>query len=279
MKNCLIVVNTSKPESKAIGAEIAKYLEKKSISSSFFEYNGTNLENPFVGHDFAITLGGDGTVLFAARSCAALHIPIFPVNLGEFGFIASIEKTEWEKHLENFLLGKSFIGERTLIEAAFQQEENAYFALALNDIVISAQNATKAISFEVSYNGSSLGVFKADGVILSTPTGSTAYSVSAGGPIIDPALDAIVLTPINPFSLSGRPLVLHPLGEIQITIKPSRSGDPVISCDGLNPTMLKVGDVIKIKKNPNKALLVECTTEKFYTALRLKLNWSGGPHA
>ncbi|MBQ9630983.1 MAG: NAD(+)/NADH kinase [Treponema sp.] len=281
MKKCLIVVNTSKPESKEIGQKMHDYLKNKNISSSFYEFDGKSCnENPFVGNDFAVTLGGDGTVLFAARSCAALGIPVFPVNLGEFGFIAGVEKTEWEQSLLKFLSGDALIALRTLAQATFSRNNGySFFELALNDIVVSAQNAAKTISFEVSYNGTPLGLFKADGVIISTATGSTAYSVSAGGPIIDPALDALVLTPINPFSLSGRPLVLHPSGEIEITIRQSRSGNPIITADGQKPTMLEVGDKIKIMRSPHKVQLVECSTQKFYTALRLKLNWSGGPHA
>ncbi|HAH61832.1 MAG TPA: NAD(+) kinase, partial [Treponema sp.] len=107
----------------------------------------------------------------------------------------------------------------------------------------------------------------------------TAYSASAGGPIIDPELDALVLTPINSFSLSSRPLVLSPNGEIGITVLPSRVQDIIITVDGQEPVSLQVGDCIKIRKTADKVKLVGCTTEKFYDALRSKLNWSGGPHA
>ena len=133
--------------------------------------------------------------------------------------------------------------------------------------------------FTVSYNDVPLGTFKADGIIISTATGSTAYSASAGGPIIDPELDALVLTPINSFSLSSRPLVLSPRGEVGITILPSRENDVIITIDGQKPFDLHEGDCIKIRRLQEKVKLVGCTTKKFYGALCSKLNWSGGPHA
>jgi NAD+ kinase len=122
-----------------------------------------------------------------------------------------------------------------------------------------------------------LGDFKADGIIVSTATGSTAYSASAGGPIIDPGLDAMVLTLINAFSLSSRPIVLSPDGDLEIEILPSRVSGVVISVDGQIPIDLHVGDKIRIRRIEDKALLIGCTKEKFYNALRSKLNWSGGP--
>jgi NAD+ kinase len=280
MKKCLIVINTHKEESKALGGEICSYLDTRGISSSFYRFDGFSSENPFEGNDFVVTLGGDGTVLFAARGCASLGIPVFPVNLGEFGFIASIQKTEWKENLDQFLAGKACIDSRNMVHAALVRgKSDAFSAVALNDIVISAETAARTISLEVSYNCVSLGRFKADGVIISTATGSTAYSASAGGPIIDPELDALVLTPVNSFSLSSRPLVLSPNGEIGITVLPSRVQNIIITVDGQKPVSLQVGDCIKIRKTAEKVKLVGCTTEKFYDALRSKLNWSGGPHA
>jgi NAD+ kinase len=280
MKKCLIVINTHKEESKFLGTEMAGWLHQKEIESSFYQFNGFSTENPFDGYDFVVTLGGDGTVLFAARGCASLGIPVFPVNLGEFGFIASIQKTEWKVNLERFLDGTAYIGKRNMVQAALVRGKSAAFsAVALNDIVVSAKTAARTISLDVSYNCAPLGMFKADGIIVSTATGSTAYSASAGGPIIDPELDALVLTPINSFSLSSRPLVLSPNGEIGITVMPSRIRDIIITVDGQEPVNLQVGDCIKIRKTTDKVKLVGCTTEKFYDALRSKLNWSGGPHA
>ena len=281
MKKCLIVVNTHKDESQNLGRMIQSYLATKSIESFVFCFDGFSTENPFTGFDFVITLGGDGTVLFAARGCVKNKIPVFPVNLGEFGFIASIQKNEWQKELDLFLAGKSEVDERNMLNAALvsTRQSEPFSGIGLNDVVICAKTAARTIMFTVSYNDVPLGTFKADGIIISTATGSTAYSASAGGPIIDPELDALVLTPINSFSLSSRPLVLSPKGEVGITILPSRENDVIITIDGQKPFDLHEGDCIKIRRLQEKVKLVGCTTNKFYGALRSKLNWSGGPHA
>lgn len=281
MKKCLIVINTHKEESQSLGNEISKYLLEQEVESSIFCFDGFCTDNPFHGYDFVITLGGDGTVLFAARSCVNEEIPVFPVNLGEFGFIASIQKDEWKKELDLFLSGKYVYDERNMLNVALVSSplNKNFTGIGLNDVVICAKTAARTISFDVSYNDVSLGTFKADGIIISTATGSTAYSASAGGPIIDPELDALVLTPINSFSLSSRPLVLSPKGEIGITILPCRENDVIITIDGQKPFELHFGDSIKIRRLQNKIKLIGCTTKKFYGALRSKLNWSGGPHA
>lgn len=281
MKKCLIVVNTHKDESQSLGRQIQQYLAGKSIEASLFSFDGFSAESPFDGFDFVVTLGGDGTVLFAARGCVKKRIPVFPVNFGEFGFIASVQKNEWKKELDLFLSGKSDIDERNMLNAVLVSSRcsESFSGIGLNDVVICAKTAARTIVFTVSYNEVPLGTFKADGIIVSTATGSTAYSASAGGPIIDPELDALVLTPINSFSLSSRPLVLSPKGEIGITILPSRENDVIITIDGQNPFDLHEGDCIKIRRLQEKVKLVGCTTKKFYGALRSKLNWSGGPHA
>ena len=278
LNKALIIVNTYKEESRKMGVTIKEYLESLGKHGDIFLYNGFGEENPFHDYDFVVTLGGDGTVLFAARGCAALGIPIFPVNFGTFGFIASVQKPDWKRELDRFLAGKSIVAERSMIKAALVRgNANRFNQTGLNDIVISAKNAARTISFDITYDNIPLGEFKADGIIIATATGSTAYSASAGGPIIDPDLDALVLTLMNAFSLSSRPIVLSPLGEIGITILPSRTSEVTITVDGQIPVNLHVGDIIKIRRTNDRARLVGCTSEKFYQALRSKLNWSGGP--
>lgn len=276
----LIIVNTYKDESKRMGSQIKEYLVSLGHTADIFLYNGFSEEYPFPDYDFVITLGGDGTVLFACRGCASLHIPVFPINFGQFGFIASVQKDEWKEELNQFLKGEAVIAERSMIKAElFRGGTKRFSANALNDIVVSAKTAARTISFDVSYNDLPLGTFKADGIIISTATGSTAYSASAGGPIIDPNLDAFLMTLINAFSLSSRPVVLSPEGTLTITILQSRVSDVIVTSDGQIPVDLHVGDIIKISRVKDKALLVGCTQQKFYNALRFKMNWSGGPHA
>ncbi len=282
MKKCLIVVNPQKDASQKYGKLIAAYLESRGLYASFYSFNGFDAGNPFAGNDFVITLGGDGTVLFAARGCVKLGIPVFPVNFGEFGFIASIQKDEWQSRLDSFLAGEMPITERSMIQAHLMREHEdvpVFSALGLNDVVVCSKLATRTVMLDVSYNSVSLGTFKADGIIVSTATGSTAYSASAGGPIIEPELDALLLTPANSFSLSSRPLVLSPNGEIDISVRPFRETEGMITVDGQQPFAVREGDCVKIRRIPEKVKLVGCTAEKFYGALRSKLNWSGGPHA
>lgn len=280
MVRCLIIVNTYKEESKRMGNEIRSYLETIGITGEIFLFNGFSEQYPFSGFDFVITLGGDGTVLFASRGCAPLGIPIIPVNFGTFGFIASVQKNEWKEQLHKFLDGKSLIVSRSMLQTEIIRGGSRRFsATSLNDVVISAKNSAHTINFKIDYGKTPLGSFVADGMILSTSTGSTAYSASAGGPIIDPYIDAMCLTLINPFSLSSRPLILSPQTELNVEILPSRVSDVIVTVDGQIPNDLHIGDIIKIHQAKDKALLVGCTQDKFYNALRQKLNWSGGPNA
>ncbi|MCR5386973.1 MAG: NAD(+)/NADH kinase [Treponema sp.] len=280
MKNCLIVVNTYKEESQELAGKIGKFLKSKKISSSVFEFNGFSDVYPFSGYDFVITLGGDGTVLFASRGCAELEIPVFPINLGQFGFIAGIQKGEWKKSLTAFLDGKIPVVKRSLLTYSVKRgKKNILFGCCLNDIVISARTAVHVIALDLACNDISLGQCKADGIIVATSTGSTAYSASAGGPIVDPELNAMVLTPINPFSLSMRPLVMNADSELRVKIIPSREKNIILTIDGQKPYDLLDDDVVKITKCRNDVMLAGTTKENFYDALRFKLNWSGGPHA
>ena len=279
MKNCLIVVNTDKPKSELLGIESANFLKLRGVEYTFLDFNGNEQDCDWKSFDFVITLGGDGTVLFAARGAAKHSIPVFPVNLGEFGFIAGVQPDEWEKSLDLFLQGKLKTVLRTMLSAqVIRGGKIVESHQALNDIVVSAKSAAQTISMDVSVNETTLGHFKADGAIVSSPTGSTAYSASAGGPIVGPDLDALVLTPLNPFSLSARPIVFSTRALLQIKLSPSRNRDAILTVDGQKPIDLKDNDIIQIKKSEHDAILAGTSVEKFYNALRNKLNWSGGPN-
>lgn len=279
MKNCLIVVNTDKPKSEMLGIDIANFLKPRGVDYTFLDFNGNAQDGDWASFDFVITLGGDGTVLFAARGAAKDSIPVFPVNLGEFGFIAGVQPDEWEKSLEDFLRGDLKTIRRTMLFAeVIRDGKKIADYQALNDIVVSAKSAAQTISMDISVNGSALGRFKADGAIVSSPTGSTAYSASAGGPIVGPDLDALVFTPLNPFSLSARPIVFSTQALLSVQLIPSRNRDAILTVDGQKPVDLKDFDIIQIKKSEHDAILAGTSVEKFYNALHNKLNWSGGPN-
>lgn len=280
MKKVLIIINICKDESVALAEEISDYLKSRDMEIVFYGFNGFCNKAPFDGYDFVITLGGDGTVLFAARNCVDYNIPLFPINLGEFGFIASIQPDEWKNSLDLFLDSKLPVTTRSMFDIEVIRNNNTVYSFyALNDAVISAQRAATIVSLDVNYNNLHLCKLKSDGLIVSTPTGSTAYSAAAGGPIIDPGMDAFVLTPLNSFSLSSRPIVLSPEGVLSIEIEKERTKNICLKVDGQEPVDLLFGDKVIIKQLKNKVKLVGCTEEKFYNALRSKLNWSGGPHA
>ena len=280
MKKALIIINVNKDESMDLAQEVTQFIRIKNIDSDRIMYDGFVDNIPFDEYDFVVTLGGDGMVLYAARNAVALGIPVFPINLGQFGFIAAIQPSEWSGALEDFLAGKSSYEERSMMNAdVIRDGKIVYSSLGLNDVAISSDKAASIISLTIDYDKSLLCHLKGDGVIFATSTGSTAYSASAGGPIVDTHLDAFVMTPLNPFSLSSRPIVLSPDGNIEVQVEKSRTKEICVTVDGQEPFELTFGDIISIKKFEKNIKLISCTRDKFYKALRSKLNWSGGPHA
>ena len=280
MNKALIIINVSKDESMTLAKEIAEYLHKKGIGHDFYSFDGFADNTDFKDYDFVITLGGDGTVLYGARNASKYGLPVFPVNLGEFGFIASVQPEDWQKELKTFLDGKAVFEKRSMLKVTvLRGDKKVYSSLSLNDAVISAARGVSTIMLSVKRNDLPLCNLKADGLILSTPTGSTAYSAAAGGPILAPELEAFALTPLNSFSLSSRPVVLSPDSLLEVTIEKCRAKDISLTVDGQEPFSLQLGDTVFVNLNRKKAKLVAGSAEKFYNALRSKLNWSGVPHA
>ena len=280
MKKALIIINVSKDESMTLAKEIASYLKKKDVAYDFLSFDGFVDNTDFKGYDFVISLGGDGTVLYAARNASKYGLPVFPVNLGEFGFIASVQPEDWQKELKLFMDGKAVFEKRSMLKVEVRRNgKRVYSSLSLNDAVISAERGVSTIMLSVKRNSLPLCRLKADGLILATPTGSTAYSAAAGGPIVSPEVEAFVLTPLNSFSLSSRPIVLSPDSNLEITVEKSRIKGICLTVDGQEPFVSQGGDIISVVLNKKKAKLVAGSEEKFYNALRSKLNWSGVPHA
>lgn len=280
MRKVLVIININKSESLSIAQDIKDFLFTKKIETDFLSFDGFCDNVSFKGYDFVITLGGDGTVLFAARNSVEENIPVFPVNLGQFGFICQVQPKNWKKSLESFLNEESEIQERAMfLVEVFRENKKIYSSLSLNDAVISAKRSAITIPLNIKYDSLQLCKINADGIIISTATGSTAYSAAAGGPILDSQLDAFVLTPVNSFSLSSRPIVLNSNCELEILVEKGRTKDVCITVDGQEPFDLVYFDKIVIKQYDKKVKLICCTKEKFYNALRSKLNWTGGPHA
>ena len=233
IKKAVIIVNLLKPDAQKLVNEITEHLSACGIPWDIFGYSGEPIQPEIEGADFAFALGGDGTVLFSARTLARMEIPVLAVNMGNFGFITEVSKDEWLDAFEDYLDGKLELSRRLMLSASIIRDgaQIADFR-SLNDSVISAYGISRIIRLSVSLNDTPLGRYRADGVIVSTPTGSTAYSAAAGGPLLDPEIDAVLLNPICPFSLSNRPLVIPASKKIVVSVEPEQRTEIILTVDG-----------------------------------------------
>ena len=276
----LIIANGSKQESLLLADEIISYLSSRGIVSFIVSTRSCDegLSVP-MSTDLVITLGGDGTVLYAARAVHDLGIPILPVNLGTFGYITEIAKDEWKDALEHYMDKGDNLSRRLMLRiAVYRKGRRIWSASTLNEGVISSSGIAKVISLELSLDSIQLGNFRADGMIIATPTGSTGYSLAAGGPIIDPDMSAVIITPVCPFTLSNRPLVTS--GKlVSLRVLPGQRTDLVLTADGQLDFPLEEDDVVTVEKSMSRALLSKSVQRSFTDVIRDKLHWSGGLHA
>lgn len=225
--------------------------------------------------DMVIVLGGDGTLLSAARLVAdsKKNVPIFGVNLGSLGFMAEVSLDELYANLEKALAGKLQAEERMMLTAGIIRRGNKVSEYnVLNDAVISKGAIARMVSLEVSVGDDYLTSIRADGLILATPTGSTAYSLSAGGPIIHPALQCFVVTPICPHTLSNRPIAIPDSAIVRVKLV-SRSEGVSLSLDGQVVSPLRLNDIVEVKKAKYRVRLIKHPTKDYYEILRTKLKW------
>jgi NAD+ kinase len=225
--------------------------------------------------DMVIVLGGDGTLLSAARLVAdsKKNVPIFGVNLGSLGFMAEVSLDELYANLEKALAGKLQAEERMMLTAGIIRRGNKVSEYnVLNDAVISKGAIARMVSLEVSVGKDYLTSIRADGLILATPTGSTAYSLSAGGPIIHPALQCFVVTPICPHTLSNRPIVIPDSAIVRVKLV-SRSEGVSLSLDGQVVSPLRLNDIVEVKKAKYRVKLIKHPAKDYYEILRTKLKW------
>lgn len=276
----LIIANGTKSESLVLADEIISFLDKQGIGSFLVSTRSCSekLSVPLTA-DLVITLGGDGTVLYAARAVHDLGIPILPVNLGTFGYITEIGKDEWQEALIAYMANGENISRRLMLRiAVLRNGKKVWQASALNEAVISSSGIAKVISLELSLDNTMLGNFRADGMIIATPTGSTGYSLAAGGPIIDSEMSAVIITPVCPFTLSNRPLVTS--GKlVSLTVSPGQRTDLVLTADGQLDFPLEEGDKVTVEKSRSRVLLVKSQKRNFTEVIRDKLHWSGVMHA
>jgi NAD+ kinase len=223
--------------------------------------------------DLFFTIGGDGTILSAVKFVKDLNIPIIGINTGRLGFLATVPKNEIKKSIEEILDGKYTVSERSILEVSCESQEGALhsFPFALNDIAISRKETTSMITIETWLNDEFLNSYWSDGIIISTPTGSTGYSLSCGGPIITPQTKSFVITPIAPHNLNARPLVIPDNLEIKLKIS-GREDQYLIALDSRLASLDK-DTIVRIKKADFKIKLVWLFSDSFITTLRKKLLW------
>ncbi len=225
--------------------------------------------------DLVISLGGDGTLLRAARLAAAEDIAVFGVNLGGLGFLTQIGIDDLEKSLDKLYQGRYFIDERMMLSCVVRRkEEEIEKFTALNDVVIGKGAFARIICLATYINNDYVITYSADGLVVSTSTGSTAYSLSAGGPILNPNINSTILTPICPHTLSARPLIIGENDQVKIKLESSEE-KVMVTIDGQEGFILKPNDEVIIKKSDHKARLITFKEKSFYAILREKLRWSG----
>ena len=267
-----IICNTTGKNSEKIADMLIKLLEQ----------NGHNYNRQDIFPEckiefdktasFAITIGGDGTLLSTARFYSEYDVPVLGLNFGHLGFLAQISQSKLKQGLDNIINGNFIIQKRLMIEGETSISQNKFSAL--NDIVIKGGSLSRTARLYLSINGQDVCDYLADGIIISTPTGSTAYNLSANGPIISPTIDAITITPICPHTLSIRPLVIQ--ANEKIEIRAGKNSDLIhITADGQESLQLEKTEKIKIQKKAKCAnlVLIKSAENNFYSVLRQKLNW------
>lgn len=227
--------------------------------------------------DLIIAMGGDGTFLAAARATADYDIPLVGVNLGRLGFLVDISPQQLTSRLEQILDGHYKTESRALLQASIVRDgEVMHRQTAVNEVVVHRWVTPSMIEIVTSIDGVYLNTQRSDGLIVATPTGSTAYSLSAGGPILHPALHALVLVPLNPHTLSNRPIVIDDNVEITICFSQTKQINALVTCDHLEIPDVLIGDKIVINKSDKTIKILHPEDHDYFHILRSKLNWSSG---
>lgn len=284
MDKFFIITNKAKDASFEFTNSIIKYLESKGktcyyqpadVDVTSTSYNYTNADLIPKDTDCIIVLGGDGTLIQAARDLSKLELPLLGINIGTLGFLVDIEKDQALKAIDCILDGEYEIDERMMLEGnVYRNDEHLYNNVALNDIVINRSGALRVIDFDIYVNDVYLTSYTADGLIISSPTGSTAYNLSAGGPIAQPNAELIILTPVCPHKINKRSIILDANDKIIVKMSPSRSNqeERVVSFDGELHYDLISGDHVIINKSSYKAKLIKTSKLSFFQVLSKKMS-------
>jgi NAD+ kinase len=282
------IIAKPRPESKPLLEDLVKWLEARGIEPVLDIDTGAMLGDMGTYHicrksavpaavDLIVVLGGDGTLLSVARLVEGKDVPILGVNLGSLGFMTEVTVSELFPVLEEVLAGRYTVSERVMLNCrVHRQGERIAQAVVLNDVVINKGALARIIEMETYVDGVYVSTYRADGLIISTPTGSTAYSLAAGGPILYPNLEALIINPICPFTLTNRPLVISDSAKIEVILV-KENEDVLVTLDGQVGVALRYRDVVEICKAETRLRLIECPGRNYFEILRTKLKWGNIP--
>jgi NAD+ kinase len=282
MKSAAIISKPNKPELERIVPQVAEFLQTHGYQicvdeeTAVYVPGHTKVPRERIAEhkpEFVIVLGGDGTMLAAARAVAQAGIPILGVNLGTLGFLAEVTVSELNAALQAVIENRCTVETRSMIHChLMRQGQRVVHYDAMNDAVVAKSAIARIVQFEIRVNNEFVTRYNADGLIVSTPTGSTAYSLAAGGPIVAPDVDAVVITPISPHMLTHRPLVVNDGYEVQVVLNTEHE-EAFLTVDGQVGVPLQHGDVLTCNKSARKVRLLRLSHRTFFDVLRNKLKW------
>jgi NAD+ kinase len=287
MKRVGIIAKQNKPEAVSIAKNLVDWLGPRKVEL-YIEEEMAKLLSPILSAahvncidrkdiprhvEMIIVLGGDGTLLSVARQVWNRNIPILGVNLGGLGFLTETHTEELHRLLDRVLEGDFQTDEREVLDASvIRRDERVAEFTILNDAVINKGALARIIELEATVNGEYLSTFRSDGLIISTPTGSTAYNLSAGGPIVYPSLHTIIITPICPHTLTNRPIIVPDDVLIRVLLK-SKHQEVILTLDGQQGFPLDFEDLVEVKKAEGRILLIKSPYRHYFEVLREKLRW------
>jgi NAD+ kinase len=281
MKHIGIVAKRNRPAALALARRLVTWLRRRrktvlvetEVASILRLSDGVSKQEMMERADLVVVLGGDGTLLSVARHSGSRRVPVLGVNLGGLGFLTDVRPEEAFQALERVLAGHYRLERRSMLETAVVRGGKVLRRFqALNDVVINKGALARILDLQTSVDGVALCTYKADGLILSTPTGSTAYSLSAGGAIVEPSVGVLLISPICPHTLTQRPIVLPERARVRVAVC-SPDEDVALTIDGQEGMKLATDDVVTVRPAKHRVHLVRSPTHSFFELLRTKLRW------
>ena len=276
MKHFHIITNEIKDKDLSITAKLQAVIEKHGGSSKVFLCNKDGIEKQKNNADCVLVLGGDGTLLSVAREVAGMHVPVLGINLGTLGFLAEVELNRMDEAIERLMKGDYLTEERMMLDAMIVHDgEETALSAALNDVTLTRCGSLQIIRYSIYVNGKFLSNMSADGVIVATPTGSTGYNMSAGGPIAEPGAQLLMLTPICAHTLNSRSIILRSDDVVEIVIGSGNDGSKLTveaASDGNEKMLLSTGDTLRICKSDKTTVIVKLDERNFLEALHRKMS-------